>query len=245
MEHFIRTHLHRLTGLENHDITSLLIHHAKSNDFQAAVARHYRLDRWVQNFDYRGDRVVRKTAGAREDTARNETDVVQWGKAWADVLEVWIGMVERERVLWWERDTASELHEWLEYILAVRYARFLEQYIDFGVYHMGEMAQKVKFSEKELWHPSGETQETLAVGTRARQNQKRLGFLVEARFAEERGKETRRRERPRDRMDRIRRKEMTEELVGRAFSGNAKVAKKRAQEKLLQRMFFSLVDRPN
>src|SRR2546423_13931203 len=45
----------------------------------------------------------------------------QWGKIWADMLEVWIGGCERQRVMRWESDAGCELQIWLEWVSSVRY----------------------------------------------------------------------------------------------------------------------------
>jgi dsRNA-specific ribonuclease len=81
-----------------------LIHHAKSNAFLATIGLYYKLDKWVRQFDYSMD----DSAGRR------------YGKSWADVVEAYIGCCERERVLWWENDSGSELQRWLEWVYCVR-----------------------------------------------------------------------------------------------------------------------------
>lgn len=143
---------------------------------------------------------------------------------WANVVEVWVGMVEVERVQWWEPDSGSELHEWLEYIFAVRYGRFIEKYVDLGVYRWGKVDATIKFEERGLWFPSREVCSALEL--EANVHETRLGYLIEARFPG--SKERRRRD------------VEAEELVGRAFSRNLKVAKRRAHDKLYQRTSLSI-----
>ena len=68
------------------------------------------------------------------------------------------GIVERQRMLWWEND--AELLKWLEQVFAVRCRLFINACIDLGVYRWGKMA-KVESTKQSLRFPSQTTTKAL------------------------------------------------------------------------------------